>query len=325
MPCFACRFAISYVGATVSDADVWLASGISTADRVSVLTMAVEVDAQGGGFGLFRGLVIAGDDLVEPTEFFDLHLGAVGRVNLGDACHPPVFPLRLPVRPYSFSIVDDDSVVEPPVEGDYQLTFDPTLLVETDTHLFVDLSVEATAVTDDAGGGYVGGLLCFSVRLSYVGATASDADVWLASGSSPNERVEVLSLVLELDRDGGGSGLFRGLFVAGDNLVEPTEFFDLQVGAPAHVPLGQVCGAPMLSLPLPVRGHEFTISDDDSDPLPIMPGAEITLVESDDDYVPVVPFHLAGAFRRRDLHSLCRVVCRRHRVGARSGSRYRRR
>ena len=280
--------ALSYVGATASDADVWLASGSSTVDRVSVLSLAVEVDAQGGGSSLFRGLVIAGDDLVEPTEFFDLQVGGSGRVAVGHACPPPVFPLRLPVHSHSFTISDDDSGDEPPVEGEYLLTFAPTTLVETDTTLFVNITVDANAVNADSGGRYADGLLCYSVRVSYVGTTASDADVWLASGSSTADRVSVLSLVVELDAQGGGSGLLRGLVVAGDNIVEPTEFFDLEVGDPARVPLGQVCGAPTPSLPLPVRSHQFTISDDDSHPLPITSGPALTLLESDDDYVAVV-------------------------------------
>ena len=229
--------AVSYVGVTASDADVWLASGSSPANLATVLTLAVEVDSGGGGSGLFRGLVVAGDNLVEPTEFFDLQVGGNGRVEVGNACHPPVSPVPLPIRAYSFSISDDDAGDAPPVEGEYQLSFGSTTLVETDTDLFVDLSVDVDAVNADAGGGYAVGLLCYSVRVSYAGATASAADVWLASGSSAADRVSVLSLVVEVDAQGAGSGLFRGLVLAGDDLVEPTEFFDLQVGAPARVPL----------------------------------------------------------------------------------------
>ena len=154
-------------------------------------SLAVEVDAQGGGSSLFRGLVIAGDDLVEPTEFFDLQVGGSGRVAVGHACPPPVFPLRLPVHSHSFTISDDDSGDEPPVEGEYLLTFAPTTLVETDTTLFVNITVDANAVNADSGGRYADGLLCYSVRVSYVGTTASDADVWLASGSSTADRVSV--------------------------------------------------------------------------------------------------------------------------------------
>ena len=289
--------AVSYSGGTASEADAWLASGSSTADRASVLTMVVETDRDGGGSRVFRGLVLAGDDLVEEPEFFDLLVGGITSVGLEEPCDPPVLPVPRPVRTFPFTITDDDDGDEPAVEGEYTVTFTPTTFAETDSDDFVDVSVDvAVTGTADAPGGYVPGVLCYAVRVSFTGATASAADVWLAGGSSPADRVSVLTMAVEVDRGGSGAALFNGLVVAGDNLVEQTEFFDLEFGGvPARVPLGQACGEPSASSPPPVRRQRFMISDDDSAQDPLTPGPVITLLESDDDYVPIVSMQLPVA------------------------------
>ena len=293
-------YRVSYAQVTASAADVWVTSGTDpTAAGGTIGWVSVAADGDGGGAGAVYGLVVAGDALVEPVEFFDLFLGSPTRHTDGTstcgAAPASVTGFHARAR---FRILDDDQDDDEddpsdgvPVAAGYSLALQPTAIDETDVDVLVRIDVTAAAV-EESEAGYVPGLLCYPYRLSHAQTSAGPDDVWVVAGDDPGGVRGVFGWVsVVVDAGGGGVGFVHGLVVAGDDLVEAEEFFDLVLGPPSRADASaSSCGS---TPPVAVEGlhsrHRLSIVDDDgADPEGPVETADIVVNETDRDYVAVI-------------------------------------